>query len=84
VLCSAALGRNDEEPRSGLLLAVRDARRPTRDADLSAHALANDEASIRKVVSEIAQIACADGLTFDTAAINTTRCAKTPSTRGSA
>jgi predicted nucleotidyltransferase component of viral defense system len=58
--------------KGGMLLAVLDARRPTRDVDLSVHGLPNDEASIRQTVSEIAQIASADGLMFDTAKINTT------------
>ena len=43
--------------KGGMLLAVLAARRPTRDADLSVHGLPNDEASIRQIVSAIAQIA---------------------------
>ena len=58
--------------KGGMLLAVLDARRPTRDADLSVHGLPNDETSIRQVVSEIVEIAAADGLKFDAARITTT------------
>ena len=58
--------------KGGMLLAVLDARRPTRDVDLSVQGLPNDEVSIRQIVSEIAQIRSADGLEFDTAGINTT------------
>ena len=58
--------------KGGMLLAVLDARRPTRDADLSVHGLPNDEASIRQTVSDIARITAADGLKFDTAELSTT------------
>jgi predicted nucleotidyltransferase component of viral defense system len=58
--------------KGGMLLAVLDARRPTRDADLSVQGMPNDEALIRQIVSEIGQIVSADGLTFDTGKINTT------------
>ena len=58
--------------KGGMLLAVLDARRPTRDVDLSVQGLPNDEVSIRQIVSEIAQITSADGLEFDTAGINIT------------
>jgi hypothetical protein len=58
--------------KGGMLLAVLDARRATRDADLSVRGLPNDEASIRQIVSEIAEIPYADGLTFDTTKITNT------------
>jgi predicted nucleotidyltransferase component of viral defense system len=58
--------------KGGMLLAVLDARRPTRDADLSVRGLPNDEGSIRQIINDIAQIASGDGLKFDTAKISTT------------
>ena len=44
------------EPRAQGLLAAVDARRPTRDIDLTASALGNTEAEILAVVREIADI----------------------------
>lgn len=55
--------------KGGMLLAVLDARRATRDADLLARGIANDETSLRGVVSEIASIHLADGMVFDTSDI---------------
>jgi Nucleotidyl transferase AbiEii toxin, Type IV TA system len=57
--------------KGGLLMAVLDARRPTRDADLSVHGISNDEGIVRRVVTEIAGIVAADGLTFDPTQIQT-------------
>jgi len=51
--------------KGGVLLAALDARRPTRDIDLSARALDNDVASMLGVIREIAAIAVDDGLQFD-------------------
>jgi hypothetical protein len=42
--------------KGGVLLAAYDTRRPTRDIDLQAAALANDGETIRSVVAEIAQL----------------------------
>jgi len=69
--------------RGGLLLAVLDARRPTRDADLLARQLAGDPEAIVAVVTEIAQLGTEDapdlpseirtggddGVVFDTTAV---------------
>lgn len=59
--------------KGGMLLAVLDARRMTRDADLSAHGMANDEASVAAVVAEIASTepSAPDGLDFDVQSIST-------------
>lgn len=59
--------------KGGMLLAVLDARRMTRDADLSAHAIANDESSVAGIVGQIASTSLAepDGVEFDTAAVST-------------
>jgi hypothetical protein len=56
--------------KGGMLLAVLDARRATRDADVLARGIANDEQSLRQVVGEIAQIELVDGVRFDTAGIS--------------
>jgi hypothetical protein len=58
--------------KGGMLMAVLHIRRPTRDADLSVHGLPGDPASVRRFVTEIAQISAADGLEFDTTKIVTT------------
>lgn len=59
--------------KGAMLLAALDARRTTRDADLSAHGIANDEGSVARVVSEIATVALpvSDELVFDPASIRT-------------
>lgn len=59
--------------KGGMLLAVLDARRMTRDADLSAHGIANDESSVAAIVAEIASTALSepDGIEFDTTAVST-------------
>jgi hypothetical protein len=51
--------------KGGVLLAALDARRPTRDIDLSARALDNDLGTILGVVRQIAAIALDDGLQFE-------------------
>jgi len=56
--------------KGGMLLAVLDVRRGTRDADMLARGLANDESSLRAAIGEIATIPMADGVDFDTAAIS--------------
>ena len=53
-----------------MLLAVLEVRRGTRDADMLARGLANDESSLRAAINEIASIPVADGVEFDTAAIS--------------
>lgn len=59
--------------KGGMLLAVLDARRMTRDADLSAHGISNDESSVAEIVAEIASIFLSepDGVEFDTTAVST-------------
>jgi predicted nucleotidyltransferase component of viral defense system len=56
--------------KGGMLLAVLDVRRGTRDADMLARGLANDEPSLRDAIKEIASISMADGVGFDTTAIS--------------
>jgi hypothetical protein len=51
--------------KGGVLLAAFDERRPTRDIDLQAHALANDMETILKATREIAAITLDDGVIFD-------------------
>jgi Nucleotidyl transferase AbiEii toxin, Type IV TA system len=59
--------------KGAMLLAVLDARRMTRDADLSARGLPNDERSVAAVVADIAGITPpeSDGIAFDPASIAT-------------
>jgi Nucleotidyl transferase AbiEii toxin, Type IV TA system len=56
--------------KGGMLLAVLEVRRGTRDADMLARGLANDERSLRAAIGEIASIPMADGVDFDTTAIS--------------
>lgn len=56
--------------KGGMLLAVLDVRRGTRDADMLARGLANDERSLRAAIGEIASTPMADGVDFDTTAIS--------------
>lgn len=56
--------------KGGMLLAVLDVRRGTRDADMLARGLANDESSLRATIGEIATIPMADGVDFDATAIS--------------
>jgi Nucleotidyl transferase AbiEii toxin, Type IV TA system len=56
--------------KGGMLLAVLDVRRGTRDADMLARGMASDERSLRAAINEIASIPMADGVEFDTAAIS--------------
>jgi Nucleotidyl transferase AbiEii toxin, Type IV TA system len=53
--------------KGGVLLAALDARRPTRDIDLSARALDNDAAATLEVIRKISAIALDDGVIFDSA-----------------
>jgi hypothetical protein len=39
--------------KGGMLMAASDIRRMTKDADLSTHGIANDEAHVRQVVADI-------------------------------
>jgi predicted nucleotidyltransferase component of viral defense system len=59
--------------KGGMLLAVHDARRMTRDADLSAHGIANDEPSVAEIVGQIASTSLAepDGIEFEITAVST-------------
>ncbi len=59
--------------KGGMLLAVLDARRMTRDADLSAQGISNDESSVAVIVAEIASTALPkpDGVVFNTVGVST-------------
>lgn len=52
--------------KGGVLMAAFDARRPTRDIDLHARALSNDEAAVLQVIREVAGRPLDDGLFIDT------------------
>jgi hypothetical protein len=56
--------------KGGMLLAVLDARRATRDADMLARGIDNDMENLRGVVSEIAGIELADGVVFDASGVS--------------
>jgi hypothetical protein len=56
--------------KGGMLLAVLDARRATRDADMLALGIDSDIENLRNVVSEIAEIEISDGVVFDVDAIS--------------
>lgn len=51
--------------KGGVLLAAFDSRRPTRDIDLSASAIANDANEVRDVVVQVLAVEVDDGLSFD-------------------
>ncbi len=51
--------------KGGMLLAVFDQRRPTRDLDMHAEQLANDLDVIRDLAIEVARVPLDDGLVFD-------------------
>lgn len=51
--------------KGGVLLAVFGQRRPTRDIDLQAQYIANDPATVRAVVTDIAATSMDDGVVFD-------------------
>ncbi len=71
------LSRSDHRERlvlkGTMLLAALDARRTTKDADLSAHGIPNDLESVAGVVASIAAIALSapDGVMFEPASIRT-------------
>jgi hypothetical protein len=54
--------------KGGVLLAVYDARRPTRDIDLAATNVTNDIEEIRRLINDILAITRDDGLELDTMA----------------
>jgi len=70
--------------KGGMLLAVLDARRMTRDADLSTHGIPNDEAAVAEIVREIASSALAepDGVVFDAASVTTESMRESATYRG--
>jgi hypothetical protein len=49
-----------------VLLAVFGERRPTRDIDLQAQSIANDPATVRTAITDIATLSLDDGVVFDT------------------
>jgi nucleotidyltransferase AbiEii toxin of type IV toxin-antitoxin system len=51
--------------KGGVLLAAYDARRPTRDVDMQARAIAGDRDDVLQLVRGIAAVPLGDGLTFD-------------------
>lgn len=53
--------------KGGMLLAVWDARRPTRDIDLSVHRISGEVEDVLALVRRVAGIDIDDGLSFDTA-----------------
>lgn len=53
--------------KGGMLLAAFAQRRPTRDLDFHAYALARDGDTVRNLIVDIAAISLKDGLIFDTA-----------------
>ena len=55
--------------KGGVLLAALDARRPTRDVDLTTNDVANDPDAILAVLAEVLRIEVADGLDFDIASL---------------
>jgi hypothetical protein len=52
--------------KGGVLLAAYDARRPTRDIDMQANAIAGETEQVLSLVREIAAIGLEDGLVFNT------------------
>jgi len=58
--------------KGGMLLAVLDVRRATRDADMLARGLANNEDALRAMVGEILTVPMEDGVSFDPAGISVT------------
>jgi len=52
--------------KGGVLLAVYDARRPTRDVDMQARAIVGEREDVLRLVREIAAVPMDDGLVFDT------------------
>lgn len=59
--------------KGGMLMAVNDVRRMTKDADLSTHGVDNDEQHVAQVVAQIARLTPAphDGIVIDTDTIKT-------------
>ena len=55
--------------KGGMLLAVLDVRRPTRDADLLVQGVVNEPQAIRAVVEEIAAVPMSDGVVFQSPAM---------------
>jgi hypothetical protein len=57
--------------KGGMLLAVLEVRRATRDADMLAMGISNSEETVRSVVREIAEIPMDDGAVFDASGVTT-------------
>jgi predicted nucleotidyltransferase component of viral defense system len=56
--------------KGGMLLAVLDVRRATRDADMLVRGLAGDEGTLRSAIREVVSTPMADGVEFDADAIS--------------
>jgi len=54
----------------GVLLASLDARRPTRDVDLTTSSLPSDPEAVRAVIGEVLRMRVDDGVTFDLASLH--------------
>lgn len=67
--------------KGGMLLAVLDLRRGTRDADMLVRGVASDEGNLRAVIGEIAAVPMPDGVSFDVAAISVRPSAKVATMR---
>jgi Nucleotidyl transferase AbiEii toxin, Type IV TA system len=61
--------RNRLVLKGGMLLAVWDARRPTRDIDLAARQVPGEVEAVRLLVREVANVAVEDGLVFESDAV---------------
>lgn len=70
--------------KGAMLLAALDARRTTKDADLSAHGIPNDQVSVSGIVASIASISlpAPDGVVFEAESIRTEPMREAASYRG--
>lgn len=67
---AATVHRGSLVLKGGMLLAVFDQRRPTRDLDLHAQRLAGDAETVGALVAEIAAVPVDDGLAFDASSVS--------------
>lgn len=66
--------------KGGMLLAAYDARRPTADLDALARSIADDQATVVSLVSEVADLLLDDGVEFHTGTATSRIIANRPST----